>query len=425
MNAAQPRRSRRAQKPVVTARGSRSARAARRATAVVATALLVAAGQAALSAQASSVATGSPTAAPAAAPESDDLTFWARLKFGATLEGYYAFNTNRPPNRVTPLRAYDTRSGMFALQQAALVFDSPVDVANGRRFGLRLDLQFGQAVGTVQGNAANEPRPELYRNVWQAYGSYVFPVGRGLTVDFGKFASSLGMETNYAKDNQDFSRSFLFHFLPSYHTGLRVSVPVGERVTLTYALTNGIQQTEDFNGVPSHHVVVVVTPVPTLTWTMSVYAGREQPDGGQPDGPDGPFRVFDSYVSWTPGARVTLGADINHTSNRKLASDLAATLTGAAAYARVHVAPRAALSARYEWIDDRGGLFAGSRQRVQEVTATAELQLQDGFAIRGEVRRDWSTGAIFPGSGGDAWRRSQTTVMGGLVWWLGNKLGTW
>ena len=49
----------------------------------------------------------------------------------------------------------------------------------GRRFGVRLDLQFGQAAELAQGNPANEPRPDAYRNVWQAYGSYVFPVGRG------------------------------------------------------------------------------------------------------------------------------------------------------------------------------------------------------------------------------------------------------
>ena len=36
----------------------------------------------------------------------------------------------------------------------------------------------------------------------------------------------LGYETNYAKDNQAFSRAYLFNFLPFYHTGLRVSLPV-------------------------------------------------------------------------------------------------------------------------------------------------------------------------------------------------------
>ena len=127
------------------------------------------------------------------------------------------------------LRAYDTRANIFGIQQAALVFESAPDVDAGRRFGARVDLQFGQATETVQGSAANEPRPDVYRHVWQAYGTYVFDVGRGLQIDFGKFGSNLGYETNYAKDNNQFSRAYLFNFLPFYHSGVRLSVPVTTR----------------------------------------------------------------------------------------------------------------------------------------------------------------------------------------------------
>ena len=101
----------------------------------------------------------------------------------------------------------------------------------------------------------------MYRNIWQAYGTYVFPVGNGLQADFGKFASILGYETNYAKDNNQFSRAYLFNFLPFYHSGLRLSLPVNDKVTLMYMLTNGIQQTEDFNNFKSNHVTAIVKPM--------------------------------------------------------------------------------------------------------------------------------------------------------------------
>ncbi len=143
------------------------------------------------------------------------------MKFGVAFEGFYQYNWNRPYDRVNLLRAYDTRANVFGIQQAAIVVESAPDVDAARRFGARVDLQFGQATETVQGGAANEPRPDVYRHVWQAYGTYVFPVGRGLQADFGKFASNLGYETNYAKDNDHFSRAYLFNFLPFYHSGLR------------------------------------------------------------------------------------------------------------------------------------------------------------------------------------------------------------
>ena len=85
-------------------------------------------------------------------------------------------------------------------------------------------------------------------------------MGRGLQADFGKFGSNLGYETNYAKDNNQFSRAYLFNFLPFYHSGLRLTLPVNDKVTLMYMLTNGIQQTEDFNNFKSNHVTAIVKP---------------------------------------------------------------------------------------------------------------------------------------------------------------------
>jgi len=130
----------------------------------------------------------------------DPNEFWKSLRLGLTFEGFYEYNWNRPDDRVNVLRAYDTRSNTFGIQQTALVFEVPA-VDQGRRFGARLDLQYGQATETVQGSPANEPRPAVYRPIWQAFGTYILPAGRGLQLDFGKFASNLGYETNYAKDN--------------------------------------------------------------------------------------------------------------------------------------------------------------------------------------------------------------------------------
>ncbi|HQX81690.1 MAG TPA: outer membrane beta-barrel protein [Vicinamibacterales bacterium] len=361
------------------------------------------------------------TASPAQTAPSGPL---GHLSFGATFEGYYQFNWNRPPDRVMPLRAYDTRSNVFSIQQTAIVIESAPSVADGRRFGARVDLQFGQATETVQGNGANEPRPDAYRHLWQAYGTYVFPVGRGLQADFGKFASNLGYETNYAKDNNHFSRAYLFNFLPFYHMGVRLTLPVSDKVTLMYALTNGIQQTEDFNTFKSSHVTAIIKPVSSLAWTTSYYAGREQPDGGLPDGPDGVFRVIDSYVTYTASPKLTLGVDANYVTNEVRKADESISLQGTGAYARYQVSAPAAVSLRYERLDDEG-LFGGIEQVLQEFTATFEHKFADGFLARAEFRRDWSNVRFFPGSRSGNLRRHQNTALVGLVWWFGNKSGAW
>jgi hypothetical protein len=359
-------------------------------------------------------------AAPAAPDPLDGLTL------NLTFEGYYQYSWNQPAGRLMVLRAYDTRANTFGIQQTALVVELAPDRQAERAFGLRLDLQFGQATETVQGSPANEPRPDVYRNVWQVFGSYVFPGLRPVRLDFGKFASSLGFETNYAKDNHHFSRAYLFNVLPFYHSGLRAAFPLTDHVTVLYMLTNGIQQTEDFNNFKSSHLAAVVTPVKGVSWTVNYYFGREQPDGGEPDGPDGWFRVFDTYVTYAPHDRLSLGADVNHVTSEVRQGDPAGVLDGFGGYVRYQATAEDAIALRYEWIDDEAGLFGGVSQALQEITLTYERKVADGFLVRGEVRRDWSDTAFFPGrASADPLNTGQTTALVGLVWWVGGKKGVW
>jgi hypothetical protein len=374
------------------------------------------AGSAAASAQ-----SGAQPAPPSAA--ADPLE---SITINLTFEGYYQYNWNRPVGRVNVLRAYDTRANSFSIQQAAIVFESAPDRKENRPFGLRLDLQFGQATDTVQGSAANEPRPETYRNLWQAYGSYVFPGAHAVRMDFGKFGSSLGFETNYAKDNNNFSRALLFDFLPFYHNGVRLAVPINDKVTVTYMLTNGVQETEDFNEFKSNHVMAVVTPIKSVSWTVNYYAGQEQPDGGVPGGPNGWFRVVDTYVTYAPTARVSFAADVNHTTNQVHSVDLTSALNGVGTYARYQASSADAVALRYEHLNDGGGLFGGVAQKLQELTFTLEHKVGDGFLVRGEFRRDWSSTGFFPGrQTTDPLKTGQNTALIGLVWWAGGKTGTW
>jgi hypothetical protein len=361
--------------------------------------------------------------APAQAAQTASNPF-EHFVFGVGLEGFYEYNWNQPYDRINLLRAYDTRANVFGIQQVNLIVESVPKVEDGRRFGARLDLQYGQATETVQGNAANEPRPDTYRHIWQAYGTYVFPVGKGLQADFGKFASNLGYETNYAKDNNNFSRAYLFNFLPFYHSGLRLSLPVNDKVTVMYMLTNGIQQTEDFNNFKSNHFTAIVKPTGALSWTTSYYFGQEQPDGAAPDGPDGYFRVIDSYIAYTASANFTVGLDANYVTNEVNKADETTALQGIGAYARYQLSSPAAIAVRYERLDDQG-LFGGIDQVLQEATATLEYKFADGFLVRGEFRRDWSNENFFTGPRADDLRTHQNTALIGLVWWFGNKQGAW
>jgi Putative beta-barrel porin-2, OmpL-like. bbp2 len=374
------------------------------------------------------------------------VDFLHDLKFGAALDTYYAYNFNQPIGRVNLLRAYDVTSNNFSLNQANIILEAAPNRDAARPFGGRLDFQFGQATETLQGNPANEPRPWVYRNVFQAYGTYIVPVGRGLTIDFGKWASALGIEGNYVKDQVNYSRSLWFDFLPFYHMGARVSYRLNDAVALNYWITNGTQQTEAFNNFKDQFAGVVLQPAKSVTWNVQYYLGQEHPDVQRIDIPvpsrlptqpglsvtavvpyfTGKLHIFDSYATWQASPRTAFTLEGDYVLNRNATPTPDSHAYGGAVYARQQLTRRNAVAGRAEYVRDHGGLFTGVTQSLKETTLTYDYRpISDGFLIRAEWRRDFSNTPFFLTSTVDALDTDQQTATLGVVWWWGTKRQAW
>ncbi|MBV9885720.1 MAG: outer membrane beta-barrel protein [Acidobacteria bacterium] len=396
-----------------------------------------------------------PTTVPSASalqPDDDSklLSFLRDTTIDVALDGYYDYNFNAPVGRVNLLRAYDVLSNEFNLNQADVIFDHPADPTAGRRWGGRLDLQFGQATDTLQGNPNNEPRPDIYRNIFQAYATYIAPIGKGLEIDFGKWGSSLGIEGNYTKDQMNYSRSYFFDFLPFYHMGIRASLPVTDKFTVNYWVVNGTNQVEATNGFKDELFGFVYKPTKSITWTSNYYLGQEHPDRAvsaiptnpipvQPDlnfiairpAPNGRTHIFDNYVTWQPTPKLTIALEGDYFIQRlwqnQAPGESAAPshVTGGAAYVQYHFTPRMTLATRAEYLSDRGGLFSGITQALKENTVTFDYKLADGFLMRYEWRRDYSNQPSFLSDTQGLLEKQQTTATVGLLWWWGRKEGTW
>ena len=387
--------------------------------------------------------TPSPQAASSVERSSNE--FWRGTTLNLTLDGYYGYNFNAPVGRVNLLRAYDVSSNSFSLNQASVILERAPDLSAGRRFGARLDLMYGQATETLQGSAANELRPQVYRPVFQAYGTYIFPLGSGLTVDFGKWASALGAENNYGKDQINYSRSYWFDFLPFYHMGFRTNYNLTQKVSVAYWLVNGTQQTEDFNGFKSQAFLFTLKPASTISWNVNYYFGQEQldvvpvlnptlPAGPTQPGlpttpviptPNGREHIFDSYLTWNATPKLTLVGEGDYVINRAFSYSAPVHVSGGAAYARYQLTPRFALAGRAEYLSDHGGLFSGTTQALKETTLTTEYKFADGFLTRLEWRRDFSNQPFFRTQTPEVLKQEQSTLELGMIWWWGQKQGSW
>jgi len=378
-----------------------------------------------------------------------DYLHGATLNFA--LDEYYSFNFNSPVGRVNALRAYDVLSNNISLNQADVVFERAPDVAAGRRFGVRIDLQFGQATDTLQGNPLNEPRPDIYRNIFQAYGTYVAAIGNGLTVDVGKWGSSIGIEGNYTKDQMNYSRAYWFDFLPFYHMGVRASYKVNDKLALNYWIVNGTNQAEATNGFKDELFGFTATPTQKITWNVNYYLGQEHPDrvevssnGPIPvqpgltfqairPAPNGKLHIFDSYVSWQAAPKLTFALEGDYVIEREWKNTVAALgqssapshAIGGAGYAKYQFSPKFAAAGRVEYLSDRGGLFSGITQALKETTATFDYKLTEGFLMRYEWRRDFSNRPSFFTDTNGVLSKEQQTATVGVIWWVGRKEGPW
>ncbi len=385
---------------------------------------------------------GTATATPSPSPVTSDtaatatqdaatLGFFRGTTINFGVDGYYAYNFNKPIGGTNQLRAYDLSSNSFCINQASIVVEHLPVAAPGQRFGGRIDLQYGQATETLQGSAANELNPQVWRNLFQAYGSYLAPVGSGLQVDFGKWASSLGVEGNYTKDQINYSRSYLFNYLPFYHTGFRANYNVNSKVNVAYWLVNGAQQTDDFNGFKSQAFIFTLKPAKAVTWNVNYYFGQEQrnstatvaADAQEPPTPNGREHIFDTYATWTATPKLTLVGEADFVINRVYSTSQPNRVAAGAFYERYQLPRNYALAARTEYLDDRGGLFSNTTQALKEVTATVEHQFEPGFLMRAEYHREFSNQHYFLTATQGVLNAAQGTATLGLVYWWGTKQG--
>ena len=243
--------------------------------------------------------------APATPAAAADAAKDAGPKFSASgyLESYYGYNFNTPSNGITNARAYDNRHDSFTLQNAQV----EASVTAGSLSG-RLGVQFGSlgaayylAEPTLGGTSTTAVNTgDLWKYVQQANVSWVAPIGRGLTLSAGIFMAPIGPENLPVKDNWNWSLSFASLVLPNYQTGLSLTYPVTDALSISLGVFNGWDSVVDGNSDKSV-TLTIAHKVEGKHSLQFLYAGGNERRSGAPEGR--PWRhLFDLFaiVDLTP-----------------------------------------------------------------------------------------------------------------------------
>jgi hypothetical protein len=331
---------------------------------------------------------------PAPAPDPDKVTlnFFKGTEIGGLVDGYYLWNSNKTG---PAYHAFDTKHNNFDLSMAevwlakAPAMDSPIGYKVRMTFGSAADLMASSSLRTPPDTSYANESP--YKNVEEAFGSYLAPVGKGLQIDFGKFVTNAGAEVIEAKDNWNYSRSLLFQLgIPLYHAGLRVTYSPSDKVTLMTGVVNGWNDVGDNNTGKSIMASITYKPTGSVSIIENYIGGPEQP-GNSTD-----WRTLsDTVLSYTVNPSLSLMLNYDYT--RDTVSTTVNTTQGVALYLKYQANKWFAISPRYEYFNDAQGApwATGAVQHLQDATITLELKPADNFIWRVEYRGDFSSGAPY------------------------------
>jgi hypothetical protein len=313
------------------------------------------------------------------------------VTYGGFVDAYFSWNFARPASRTNRLTNFDLNESQFVLSSAE--FDI---VRAATPVGFRLELATGGAADMMNSG------PESARLFQQAYVTLVVPVGSGLTVDAGKFFTHMGYETVKAKDNFNYSRSFLFAWaIPYYHTGIRMSYPLADNLTASVHLCNGWNGSIANTG-KTFGAAIAYAPLPPLSIIVNWIGGPEEADSVTSE-----FRhVLEGLATFKASDRLSFGIDAMYGTERLPSGTV--SWSGAALYGRYALTESSALSLRGELYKDPNGFTTGLVQDLSEVTVTYEKVLFSTLILRAEYRFDASTARPFDGSDGDGTRKDQS-----------------
>lgn len=370
---------------------------------VIRAAVLVASLVVSLAAQAQGEAASAPpvdpaAAPPVAAPAAPAVKAWYEaVKLEGMVDAYYSYRfQGAAADATNELRAFDDRNHAFTLGYAKVALSMPAEPA-----GFRLDLGFGRTADLA---ATDFAQPEVFKHVQQAYASA--KLFDKVTVDFGKFVTSAGAEVIEAKDNWLQSRSLLFGWaIPFTHTGLRLSMPVAEGITVQAGAMNSWDTILTGRTWKTFNVSALANLPSGTTVALNFYGG--------PQATNTIRWLVDVVLNQNIGDKVAVNL------NGDFGLEGSSMWYGAALMGKYMVTERIRVAARVEYFGDPQGFrtgFTGSSY----VTAT----LGAGFAFAGpanvelrpELRHDTALGGATPYVG--ATSAAQTTAQLAMVGWF-------
>ncbi len=325
------------------------------------------------------------------------------------LQGGYTYNLENPSPEENGLRVFDHKANSFTIDLAQILFNKDAAVGG---FGYRLKLSAGETAKWIHSRGLGDVGKDAF-DLTEAYVDYVAPLGKGLKLRFGKFVTMHGAEVIEARDDPNYSRSFLFNYaIPFTHTGLMATYPFSDHLSASLYLVNGWDNTSDNNSGKTGGLSVGYSPLEQFSTTLNLMYGPEKDDNNH----DNRF-LLDWVGTVKPMKNLSFILNIDYGTDQHSAPDGGeAKWYGWAVIGKYDFNEWFSVALRGEYFDDPQGFRTGTAQRLKEVTLTPQFVVAKNLLVRPECRHDWSNKESFPGSAGSNTKKEQDTIALGVMY---------
>jgi len=345
------------------------------------------------------------SAAPAAGatPDvaADAPSFFDTINVNGFVAASYFYNFNDPDGDSlsgsnAPVDLLHPDSNSFSLDQLWLTVSR--DVSEDQRAGFKADFVYGKTASilsgdNVDGNAGND------FDLYQGYITYLAPIGGGVTIQAGKFATLIGAEVAQANGNWNITRGNVYNFMqPINHTGVLASTPIGP-VTTTFGVVDETRNFPALNSDRNNNKAILFGLSGGGETFSGSFAGTygDSPSSFSSD-PDDNEVILDFIARWTPNEKFSSYLNFDWVSSDFGSNNVAGY--GLAGAGRFAFNDSTGVSGRFEYLslDDD----FGSDLQIWGLTGTVDHKLTEGLTLRGEVRYDSaSDGELLTGGGDD------------------------
>ncbi|MEO5815551.1 MAG: porin [Gemmatimonadaceae bacterium] len=332
------------------------------------------------------------------------------ITFGGFVDGYYAFDFNRPANFDRSFTTQPARHNEFNVNLAFV--EAKLDAPSVRG---RFAIQMGTS---VQSNYAGEPRlgsisgPDLSRLIQEAV--IGTKIADHLWIDGGIFLSHIGMESFISRDNPMYTRSMVADYSPYYEAGVKATWQATPALSAQFLLLNGWQIISENNAAKSVGAHLDYTASPSTTLSYFNYLGNEAPDSAV----HRQLRFYNGVgVKHSLATRLLLLAELDYGTQGHASGSGSSNWYGGMLTARYQVTSTAAVAGRVERYADKdqviiatvgpGGFRASGASLGLDVTPQPRVLWRTEF-------RGYQGDRVFP-EGSDGRSRSDAFVVTSLA----------